>query len=759
MSDEPIQYPDDFDGDHNLFHVADSIRATLHKDYVPGDREIHIDADAVVLSRWPNSGLITLTDQCDAIDKRAISFSFDGFDRDNGVILNVKLIPGFPDVKKFKGITNVTQNVMAAHHNHLKDAVMAIQKFAGVEGEVDSAPFGPTMEGRVNFLRRLALAPRAWFTADKQIGIVPLEVEFTDMSFRLETNGETTPVTVTWDFGDNTTSVISNISIISATDVAPGDDNVYILDLDGGKIKKTYMRPGIYDVTLKVENKFGSDTCTFPQYINPRIPAPDEAVIKIVPGDGQEVTPGIPSDGPYAVAPRIRSPINTLIEFEIPAGVNPSTNKSYAGEHLNQVTHSPLDPVASYTWHLGDDLNHVNNRTTKASYGIGGIYDLKLRVDTKYGAYRITTYPACIDIVENLNLWMWVFSDPTTVRTYEYGLLSGSFKLNSNSTTAINRDSSFLNGVPDSQKQKREFFRNVGFAPRTTISSGQNGSAAIFYASGRSPMQSAAEELIRFTEYAGFSDSYITRPAVSRPWNWASFSSVNTAFFSFGATNSIIGPNNSPTNTSKTSTDLMSFVSSESEIAIQDLVNGAQDLLQNPATYDSSGNSQYGHYSVYRTAWKDSTGYIARNDAVGPFFRIKSFYRTEGSVSSPFQIIRKLNDIQGPTKLEGQLSNLSQGIYFFNNSGSISAFDDNSSVWRTGGPGVSSMAYRAVQDTSVDGFDAAGHTLLAASDGDHNAYISFDYSDRVFIKFNELELTYSTLGARPAGEQFLTGIY
>ena len=57
------------------------------------------------------------------------------------------------------------------------------------------------------------------------------------------------------------------------------------------------------------------------------------------------------------------------------------------------------------------------------------------------------------------------------------------------------------------------------------------------------------------------------------------------------------------------------------------------------------------------------------------------------------------------------------------------------------------------------GFDDATNTLLAASDGDKRAYISFDYSPNAFLKFNEIDLTFVTLGSRPAGNQFLMGVY
>jgi hypothetical protein len=188
-------------------------------------------------------------------------------------------------------------------------------------------------------------------------------------------------------------------------------------------------------------------------------------------------------------------------------------------------------------------------------------------------------------------------------------------------------------------------------------------------------------------------------------------------------------------------------------------LNHAQELKENVSIYDDSGESIYGNFSAYRTAWKDSTGYILRNDGVGPFFRIKNFYRTEGTSSSFFINIRKLQDLQGPTKTEGELVQMSSAVFFLNNSGSVSKFDPTESIWRSGGPGVNSLLYRDLQDTTQIGYDDASNTLLAASDGDKRAYLSFDYSASAYLKFNEIDLTFVTLGGRPIGEQFIMGVY
>jgi hypothetical protein len=243
-----------------------------------------------------------------------------------------------------------------------------------------------------------------------------------------------------------------------------------------------------------------------------------------------------------------------------------------------------------------------------------------------------------------------------------------------------------------------------------------------------------------------------------RSWNWANLNSANKSYFVFGTNPSNL-PQSSPTNETKVEFDLLNLTSANSIIEPSMYLNGAQELGQNVSIYDSLGESVYGDYSVYKTTWKDNTGYIARNDGVGPFFRIKSFYRTEGSLGEPVSFIRKLQDIQGPTKTEGELTNLSSGVYFLNNSGSVSKFDPNTSAWTSGGPGVNSLLYRNLQDTSVVGFDQDANSLLLASDSDKRAYLSFDYSQNAFMKFSEIDLTFSSLGSRPSGEQWIMGVF
>lgn len=753
-------YPDAFDSDENLFVVHDSLRLRLAEDYVAGDTSVKVEGDFLTVSRWPDTGLMTLTEQCSDLEHRAISFYYSSFDRTALVIGGLELLDGFEDSDKPKRLTDITVNVMDKHHNHCKESLKAIQVFSGVEGTTDRQPFGDTLEGRINFLRNLVLKPKAWFTANKRTGNVPLEVEFENRSFRLATDGSDSGVTVTWDFGDRTSSTVSVTSLISADSMVPDSAiDVLVRDTDSGKIKKVYHQPGLYPVTLTVENDFGSDVCVFEDFINARVKAPDPAIIRLVENTAtQQATPGVPPNGPFETTPTIRSPINTLIQIEIGEGENPATpNVSYGGEALNDDG-DPIDRITDYTWELGDDLSHPNSRATTAAYSVGGVYDLKLRVDTEFGAYRITTYAEAIDVVENNNMWLWVFGGADTAYAYEYGLISETFKLTGAPGYTVLRDDSFLDGAASEDHQKREFRKNTGFAPRSTIGSGLGGTAMLYYASGRAASDPETSEVIRCVEFDGFSGTYVTKPSITRQWNWANLNSPSASYFLFGTVDAY-PPNTSPTNQSKQSLDLVGLTVSSSTLADSNYLNGSQDLKENVAIYDGGGDSVYGNFSAHRTAWKDNTGYILRNDGVGPFFRLKSFYRTEGTTGSPVTNIRRLQDLQGPTKVEGELVQMSAAVFFLNNTGSVSRFDPTTSGWTTGGPGLNSLLYRGLQDTSVVGYDSAANTMLAASDGDKRAYLSFDYSPNAFQKFNEIDLTFVTLGGRPDGEQFIMGVY
>jgi len=772
----PSNFPTSFDSSDNLYFVSDGLRMRLVEDYNPGDTSITVFGEEEIMRRFHQTGIITLTEQCSEPELRALSFTYTGktYDVDTGLgtFTGLTILDGFTDIIKPKQLTNVTQNVMSAHHNNLKDALIAIQQTAGKKGEKASRPLEGTMEARINYLRDIVLEPKAWFTVDKKVGLAPLTVTFTDQSFRLGTDGTSVSVTQIWDFGDNT-SIISMISDISVISVVPSTvSNVSVIDIDGDTVTKTYNNPGVYTVTLTVQNDFGEDSVSFTNLIEARFPAPENAVVTYSVKANQILTrAGIPAGGPYTTTPQLRAPINSIIDIQTSSDPNPSNpGYSYAGEKLGP-DNTPVDPINNYTWSLSDEIPHGDSPAARAAYSIGGLYDMILRVDTEFGSYRITQYEEAFDIVERYNLWLWLYSSstPSTTRTAkvsEFGLISETFKT-TYGDLSLNVNQEFLedsisNPVYNEAQQLREFNRNTGFCQQTATPSGDGGSCVLWWASGRAAASTPLAETVRSSTFNGFTRVYSSAfSSVVRPWNWVTFASSNKIYMILGGVATSFPAYTSPTNQTKDQVTLntMGVTSPAAVLGPTNYKNGANELQENAVAYDGSGISLQGNMSVYRATWLGDAGYFLRNEGTGQFFRIRSFYKTSGNTSEPFVDIRKLTDMGGAARTEGRLVSLTGGVYFFNNSGAVSAFNPNTGIWGTGGPGVNSAAFRSLQDTTADDFDSLSQTLLAASDGQSVAYLSFDYSRNAFIKFNEIDTTFSSVTNRPSGSQWNMGIF
>lgn len=783
-------FPTALDSDQNLFLVRDALRARLMEDYNPGDASIFIEGDATVISRFPPTGLITLTEQCGDIDTRAISFYYNS--RTANSFDELELLPGFADVVKPKRATNVTMNVIDRHHNNLKDALVQVQSVLGdkYDDQRDS------VTGRLRRVEQVMFQPKAWFTVDKKIGLAPFTVKFLNRSLRTG-HGD---VTQEWDFGDGETR------LINTSGSAEYDDNL--------TITKTYSQPGIYTVSLKVSNEFvpEGNEVVFEGMISALAECPEEAIITITPRVTQEFTsgtfPNICASSSSSVAfvpPKIRSVTNKFIEISVEDGRRPNCIYSYAGELLGGSSSSsyvPVDPIVEWTWSLGDDLSHPSLRATNASYSVGGYYDIVLRVDTQFGAFRITKYENSVDIIESTNLWMFNFG-PTSnsssssgcdaaVVAYEFGLDSETFKIMGNNTLCVTRKDSFLSQSPFyygrkgsdepgdwdfswppryddnvAAQAKREFGRNVEFVRTGSNGSGDRGESILFWAGGG---LGADEEKIFATSYNAFADQYESLTTITaRPWNWVALTGEDAVYFLFGhdtSTNAESRQNNAYAWRLDFDLSLQTTLESIS-LDGASFENGAGELLQHPSQYSSEASQNEndqnlptnGYFAVYRSAWKDSTGYLLRNTSVNELFRISSFYKTKGSVSEPYSKITKLPDMIGSAKLEAQMVALYNGIYVFNNSGEVCAWNDTSLTWEVGRTNSSSLSFRSLQDTTVSSFDNKANTLLATSDGDRTAYLSYDYSTKAFIKFNGTDLTFSALKQRPAGEQFKMGVY
>jgi PKD repeat protein len=692
-------YPATFDTNNNLYLVRDALKIPLGADHHPGQNLIIADGD---ISKFPPNGIITLIDQDSPAHERAVSFHYNH--RTNREFLDLELLGNSIDCFKPKKLTVITMQVMSDHREALKDAIMSIEKFLGPKHIVDNNPHGETVFGRINFLRKILFEPKAWFEADRTTGASPFAVNFTFTG-----TGNTGPVgevEYIWKFGD--------------------EDELKTTE---PSVQKLFLDSGNKTVSLTVKNQYGEDSVSFPNMIKVKGQAPEQALIRFAP---QQQQLGFMQND---VMPKIRAQVRQPIAIEIPQKMV-SEKRTFAGERIDPNTSRTNDAITNYTWNLGDDLPHANSPKTKALYSVGGLYDLVVRTDTESGTHRTTVYPNAIDVIEPVNVWLWTINDKQ-IRSYEFGLLSEVFKT-SNNTTELDINDSFIDG--SHQREKFEFWRNNNSAKKGDVKSGQGGDLLMFWASGKG--ENSVGERINFNEYNGFSDTYTSKdPIAGRPWNWVSLASNSKVYFAFG--NNVDGPlpTLSMTNQTKITYDIGSSAISYDEIEYRNYKNGAHDLILNPDVFDKDYNTENGHFSAYRTAWKNNTGYILRNSLLGEDFSFQHFYRTEGTVGQPFLNLVKLPDLPGENHKDGDLAALSNGVYFFNNSGMTYCYGSSTGTWELITP------HNKVAINELDG-------LMATSDSDTKAYLTLDGMNNSFIRFNELDMSYTTLNHKPAGKQW-----
>jgi len=748
MAIPSVLYPQNYDADNTLYAVKDSAYLQLAQDYNPGDRFIYFNPDDEKAALFPPSGIITLVEQCSDPNLRATSYFY--ANRTSQFFYDLTILDGFTDTYKPSKVTNIVMNVMAEHHNNIKDALINIQQVVGLQD--DEEPVNPN-EGnlvqRIKYLKKVAYTPIAWFVADKNIGLVPLKVNFTSQSVRLGESIKDNNIEYLWDFGDGTTST------------------------QGPTVSKTYTESGIYSVSLTVRNKYGEDTFELIDFVDVKFTAPEVAVLNIIPSTYQNVING-----------QFKTPINMNISLLIPSGENPNNlGYSYSGEKLDPSNfNNPFDPITTYTWSLADDYFHADSMSTQAIYSRGGLYQPVLRVDTESEAYRITKFTSMLvgripstvtttsgylNVVERTNAWLFTFvpcipNTPCTtqVRANEMGFISETFKTQ-NVYYPVSRNPGYIISTQTNiPKQLQEFNRNTAFTPKTSVLSGLGGEAAIYWASGRGVLDPISLETINAVNFNAFEETYANITGTTRPWNWTSFAYQNKTYFIFGNPTSPQPPGLSLTNLNLAIHNPLDLTWNNTRtFTSTSFIGSASELTYNAAVYDNTGKNLWGNFSTYRTTIRNENAYILKNTEAGDNFSIKSFYRSVSDGVNLIGTFEKLLDIAGPKKLEGILLNLKDGIFFFNNTGSVSQYDTNTATWKVGGPGQNSVTFNDLQDTNVLNYANEENTLVGTTNNDYNAYLSYDYSNNAYLKFNAIDLTFSKLDSRPSGEQWIFGNY
>ena len=182
--------------------------------------------------------LYTLVDQCSCPKERAISFYYGK--RTNREFLEIELLSDSPNCPKPKKLTLITLQVMSDHREMLKNSILAIENFLGTKHDVGNEIKNGTIFGRINFLRKIIFKPKAWFEADRTIGIAPYTTKFVFTG--VGNNGPVGEVSYLWKFNDEE------------------------IQTQEPTVEKLFLNPGNYTVSLTVKNYYGEDTVNFCGY-------------------------------------------------------------------------------------------------------------------------------------------------------------------------------------------------------------------------------------------------------------------------------------------------------------------------------------------------------------------------------------------------------------------------------------------------------------------------------------------------------------
>ncbi|KKN12444.1 hypothetical protein LCGC14_1016370, partial [marine sediment metagenome] len=131
-----VNFPQSFDDDGSLFIAVNNKRTALSSNMT----DAVTTANVLTTAGFPDTGYISILTGSDILNTEAITYS--GIDSTN--FLN--LVRGAGNTIAVPHLTgdDVDLTIVAAHHNELKDAVIAIENFLGTE---DSKNFVPFVDG------------------------------------------------------------------------------------------------------------------------------------------------------------------------------------------------------------------------------------------------------------------------------------------------------------------------------------------------------------------------------------------------------------------------------------------------------------------------------------------------------------------------------------------------------------------------------------------------------------------------------------
>lgn len=231
--------------DSILYQAIDEGVCTTAQDWEPGDDSLVLEPGRSV-EVIPQSGFITVyADGAESLPprSRAITLSYSG--RSGDVLTGVVPVSGDLVMKPLG--SRAVCNVMAAHHEGVRSAVMALQRRVGSL----KCPGDDTLESFARSLRWESDRPVPWLEVDPPSGGVGRPFQFQDLS-----SGEIE--SRRWDFGDGT----------SSSEVDP---------------KHAYVSPGSYDVSLTVSGPSGEASIRVRSAVRVTAPPPLEASVTVDP--------------------------------------------------------------------------------------------------------------------------------------------------------------------------------------------------------------------------------------------------------------------------------------------------------------------------------------------------------------------------------------------------------------------------------------------------------------------------------------------
>jgi hypothetical protein len=76
MAIPSVVYPEQYDTTTTLYSAVDALSITLAKDYNLNDKVIYVTVNPYIMARFPETGIITLTENCSDPALRAVSFYY-----------------------------------------------------------------------------------------------------------------------------------------------------------------------------------------------------------------------------------------------------------------------------------------------------------------------------------------------------------------------------------------------------------------------------------------------------------------------------------------------------------------------------------------------------------------------------------------------------------------------------------------------------------------------------------------------------------